>query len=413
MMRSRWILFTVLLLVFVMPLMAQDEAPERTGLRPDAPEFAVRGPFAVGTVDMLIEDAERPLPVAVWYPALYDEGAADYAIYDMGISDLMGEEASLAGEGHAVTGAAPALADAPYPLVVISHGLGGSRYSYFGMSEHLASQGFVVMAVEHVGTAIRDFAEGTADVGSQNTIMSLYYRPADIVRTIDYADEINAADGLLNGLIDTEHIAVWGHSTGGTTVLQAGGARIDFNALSTWCADKESDEFALESCQFLGHEGELAALYGVESAEAALLPSLWDTRVDAIIAAAPGGELHAFGVDGMAAIQVPTLAMVGTGDAIVSPDYNAYWAYDQLGSQEKSLVTFENGGHMMFFNCPPGWKDFCGYDSVWDLPRVEDLKCHFTTAFLKDVFYGDKEAHAALMPENVSFPGISYQTTIH
>jgi predicted dienelactone hydrolase len=389
-----------------------ENKPPAVGLRPDAPPYALHGPYWVGTREFVVEPgSERPLPVTAWYPALNENGSGEYAVYDMGIGDLTPSEASLITEGHALAEGAPALADAPYPPVVISHGLGGSRLAYFGLSEHLASYGFVAIGIEHIGTALRERIQGTSDIGSPNTIQSLYYRPSDVARAIAFADALTAADGQLAGLIDTDHIAVWGHSTGGSTVFQAGGARIDFPALNTWCASKKADRFAEESCQFVSHEDALAELYGVVDPEAALFPPLWDTRVDALVAAAPGGELHVFGDEGIAAVQVPTLIMFGSLDSYVSPEYNALWAYDNIGSQNKALVKFENGDHMMFANCPASFKDLCGYDAVWDIDRAHDLTNHFTTAFLLATLKGDTEAAAALAPDAVSFPGIEYQTT--
>lgn len=406
-----WVVVLLLAALAVVPSLAQEESgPPQVGQRPDAPQYALHGPYWVGTREFSIDDdTERPLPVTVWYPTLNESGATEGVIYDMGVSDLVGADENPVVEGRALADAAPAMVDAPYPLVVFSHGLGGSRVLYFQLAEHLASYGFVVASVEHVGTALRDSFEGTTDIGDENNILSLYYRPTDIMHTITYAHTLTQADGLLAGMIDTEHVAVWGHSTGGTTALQVGGARIDFPALNAWCADKGSEELAAESCQFVGHEEELAKLYGVDNPQAGLFPTLWDTRVDAIVAVSPGGELHAFGDAGVEAIQTPTLIMFGTSDQFVSPEYNALWAYDQISSQTRVLAAFENGGHLMFMNCPDAWKDGCGYDAVWDLPRVEDIKDHFTTAFLLDVLKSDPEAHAALAPENVSFPGITYE----
>jgi hypothetical protein len=53
-----------------------------------------------------------------------------------------------------------------------------------------------------------------------------------------------------------------------------------------------------------------------------------------------------------------------------------------------------------------GW--FCS-DSVWDMDRAHDLINHFTTAFLLATLKDDAEAAAALAPDAVSFPGITYE----
>ena len=82
----------------------------------------------------------------------------------------------------------------------------------------------------------------------------------------------------------------------------------------------------------------------------------------------------------------------------------------------KSLVAFENGDHMLVVDkCDTmpwlidmGAYFFCA-DTVWDMDRAHDLINHFTTAFLLDVLKGDKDAHAALAPSAVSFPGIEYK----
>lgn len=56
----------------------------------------------------------------------------------------------------------------------------------------------------------------------------------------------------------------------------------------------------------------------------------------------------------------------------------------------------------------PGWFGACA-DPVWNVDRAHDLTNHFTTAFLLAQLYGDAEARAALAPDNVQFPGITYE----
>ena len=95
-----------------------------------------------------------------------------------------------------------------------------------------------------------------------------------------------------------------------------------------------------------------------------------------------------------------------------------YPAYDAVSSAQKAQVVFLEAGHNMFDNeckafpymieIDPTLLWACS-DPVWDLSRAHDLINHFTTAFLLDVLKGDKDAHAALTPDAISFPGIAYE----
>jgi predicted dienelactone hydrolase len=397
----RLISFLVVLLTGAsLPAQAQTAVPTAVAPQSDAPDYAKQGLFLVGTQEFVIpdQDGKRPLPFTIWYPALAPEEPAEATA-----------EATRASSGRetvprALIDAVPALTESPYPLLIITHGLGGQRSAYTHLAVHLASYGFVVAAAEHDDSGF-DLTVPIVPVDDQITTLLLYDRPHDIMREIAYADTLTATNGTLAGLIDTEHIAILGHSTGGTTTFQAGGARVDFTALEAWCNDQGINGFTRETCQFVGHGDALATRYGVDKPQDGLFPPLWDNRVDAIVAMAPGGELHAFGDDGIAAVQVPTLILVGTADEYVSPEYNAYWAYDHISSQNKTLASFNGGSHMMFLSC-------CGYDAAKGGPRFEDLKAHLTTAFLLDILKGDQTAHNALLPEAVMFADVEYKTTI-
>ena len=113
------------------------------------------------------------------------------------------------------------------------------------------------------------------------------------------------------------------------------------------------------------------------------------------------------------------MVLAGSANPIAPLDQFAQPAYDYLSSDNKTLLVFTGGGPAIFgdsCSATPwlsddwGLFDLCS-DPVWDMDRTHDLANHFTTAFLLAEFYGDEDAAAALAPDAVQFPGITYETT--
>ncbi|RNJ41107.1 hypothetical protein B5V01_30480 [Mesorhizobium erdmanii] len=343
----------------------------------NAEDYTKPGPFAVGLQKFTFSDTsgKHPMATMVWYPAIGPAPDPADAILKVATD-------------------APAATTGPYPLVVVIHGLSGTGMMFGAVGGHLASHGFVVAAA--------DYDTGPLDDGGswedRQTVWLLYNRPANVVRVIAYVDRLNAAGGKLAGVIDTSRIGVWGLSTGGTTAFQAAGAQIDLKALDAWCAANKEDTKAYETCQFVGHEQAIATHYGVSDPFAALMPPIWDTRVSALVAAAPGGELHAFGDKGIAAVKLPTLIMFASDDTVVSPKFNALWAYDGIGSPDKALAVFDHGGHTLFMN---SW-----------MPNFHEATA-LATAFFLAILKGNPADRAASMHDAASFQGLSYRSTLH
>lgn len=341
-----------------------------------AADYTKPGPFAVGLQKFTIPDVtgKHPMSTMVWYPAA---GPAP----DPAAPILMAKMD------------APPATTGPYPLVLVIHGLNSSGPVYGTLGRLLASQGFVVAAADYDTGLV-----GPADLGDDRpAIWLLYNHAANVVRVIAFADTLTAPGGKLAGIIETSRIGVWGHSSGGTTVFQAGGAQIDLKELDAWCAAHKSEATNADTCQFVGHEQPVATQYGVADPFAAPLPPIWDSRVAALVAVAPD-ELHAFGDTGIAAVKVPMLIMFAADDYMVFPKYNALWAYDGIGSQNKALAVFERGGHMMFMDSSE--------------PAFKEANA-LATAFFLDILKNDPAGKAALMPDALSFPGLSYSSTLH
>ncbi len=383
--------------------------PEAVGLRPDAPPYALHGPYWVGMKEAVIDpDAERPIPVRVWYPALNPTGIEESIDYPTAVQFFpVPEGVPSITVGHALANAAPDTSQAPYPLVLYSHGFSGTRELGAYLTEHLASYGFVVIAPTHLGEVWGEF-------WASNVL-----RPADTSRVIDYAESLTAESGELEGLIDISHLGVAGWSSGGYTAMAAAGARFNHAGFEKWCEEYPESPDAVSNCpDLLAHKQELLALAKLDSAPEGLWPSWGDPRVDAVVAQSGGG--YEFGPVGLAAVTVPVMIQVGSNDTSNTPEWSAYLAYGNISSTQKSLVTLENGNHLIFggkcadnpwiLGTDPGMFWVCS-DSVWDMDRAHDLINHFTTAFLLATLKGDAEAAAALAPDQVSFPGITYEAT--
>ncbi len=395
----------LLSLLLSVPAGAQDNnSPPSTGLRPDAPTYALHGPYWVGEQSFVLEGETNPHDLRVWYPALNPTGAPETTTYVISWMKYQIDSTSEIA-GHALVDAPPDLSAGPYPLVVFSHGLGTESIFYAWLVEHLASYGFVVIGPDH-----QEFTDDT----SSDLVHTTVERPLAITRTIDYAATLTAPDGALAGLIDMDRIAVAGQSYGGYTALAAAGARYnmdDFAARCTKLAPDDPDQFL---CVFADRQDEMAKLAGLDSAPAGLWPSVGDPRVDTIVTIA--GDSYMFGDQGLAEITIPVLAIGGTLDTSTPYAWGVRPTYDNIASQQKILVTLENADHYIAStSCADaptiidlGVYFFCS-DPVWDVDRAHDLMNHFTTAFLLDVLKGDADAHAALTPDGVSFNGIQYE----
>ncbi len=407
--RAKTIVAVSLAILLMAPMLAGAQSgPPSIGLRPDAPPYALRGPYWTGVREFVVDpDSERPMPLLVWYPALNAQGADDAYTYSIQVKWEPGPELDTVVYGHALGDAAPDLSGAPYPVVVVSPGFGTNIAQYTYLTEHLASHGFVVIGVEHQeGVYFMD------ENPLKDAPPSYALRPADIRRTLEYAESLTAADGALAGLLDLEWVAVGGHSSGGYAALAAAGARVNEEVMHQRCeaARAEGDPFGEECFWFEGHEAEIAAIAGFDTTPGELWPSMGDARVDAIISMA--GDAFMFQQAGLAQITVPVLAMGGTNDYF---EWVAGPTFEYAGSAQKVLVAFEEAGHTIFGNncAAMPWlvdveMDWMCTDPVWEHPRTNDLVNHFTTAFLLATLKGDTEAAVTLAPDAVAFPGITY-----
>lgn len=372
---------------------------------------ATPGSHTVGYREFVTVGAqEQPLTLRAWYPARpADEQPATItytATNKFGEQITPGEQ--ITSVGRALADAQPQQTDEPYPLVIFSHGFALSPIVYSTLVEHYASHGYVVLAPEHnerFEGPLPEFWEELID------------RPVDISRTIDFAEQLTASGEALDGLIDTENIAVVGHSYGGYTALAAAGARFDFAAYTARCAALPADDPLTFFCAPVANESDMAVRAGLDEVPSDLWPSLGDPRVTAVVSLA--GDAYLFDQRGLAELEVPVMAMGGTIDEGTPYTWGAELTYDHAGSENKTLVSFPGAGHFLFVDPCESlpwvensvYRDAICTDAVWDT-RPLDIVTHYTTAFLRDTLDGDPAARATLSGEQPDLDDVEYATTL-
>lgn len=122
--------------------------------------------------------------------------------------------------------ALPAAKREPLPIIIFSHGLGGTRENYEYLGRQWAANGFVPVHLQHIGTddsAWRGKAKPMEAMRGAISIQHAIDRADDVKFAIDRLTKLNADDPTWKGKLDLEHIAAAGHSFGAHTAMAVAG----------------------------------------------------------------------------------------------------------------------------------------------------------------------------------------------
>ncbi|HEY6353929.1 MAG TPA: hypothetical protein VIY30_05525 [Burkholderiaceae bacterium] len=235
---------------------------------------------------------------------------------------------------------------AAVPLVVFSHGIGGSRLGYSYLGKHFASHGIASLHLQHVGS------DRQLWFGNPFWVVNRLWKAASEDEAIQRVRDLRfALDELLDHSaygerIDRTRIAAAGHSYGANTVMLAAGATLQRNGHSVEFRDPRIRAALLLSAP----------------------PFYGEPALDRILGT----------------LTLPTLHITATEDVIRVPGYysapdDRLAVFDAAGSRIKTLAVFEGGSHNIF-------TDRAASGGVLLNPRVKSATQELALAFLHSVF---------------------------
>lgn len=161
-----------------------------------------------------------------------------------------------------------ALPDEKMPLVVLSHGSGGSMGSMAWLGAGIAEKGALVVVLNHPGTTSGD--------SSPRRTTRLSERAADLSAVLDHVLD----DPYFGSRVDTSKVTAMGFSLGGATVLGIGGVRLNAQAYKTYC---ETYRDEAQDCIFLERGG-----VDFDALPHEFVADMSDERFSSIVAIDPG-----------------------------------------------------------------------------------------------------------------------------
>lgn len=254
--------FFVLILAMLLLLTACSEPADR-----DAKVGRLHRAYVDAARTNWADSGPRPLAATVWYPAGAGSVESEWrvGVFRFGRNAI----------------------DAPFadarrhPLIVLSHGTGGSAAQLSWLAENLVNAGFLVAAVNHHGNTA---AEDTA--WPQGFIF-----PAERARDLTVVIDQLLADKELAPHIDPARIGAAGFSIGGYSVLAAAGAQLSFAERQLRCANEADNPVCSLPPEAGFSEADLQALANSDTTfKTALVRDeqpVNDRRIRAVYAIAP------------------------------------------------------------------------------------------------------------------------------
>ncbi len=274
-------------------------------------------------------DKARPMTTHIFYPTISERsaplllGAPNNPVFNAG---------DVAFEAQPVND--------KLPLVIMSHGTGGSAPQLLWLAEALVKEGYLVAAVNHHGnTAFESdkYPEG---------YLLWWERSQDLVEVRQQLLQ----DATWGSRIDSKNVAVIGFSLGGYTALSVSGGVTDKALFDAYC-ERATDDF---SCQPQPEFSSVLEAFELVKDTPQVLTSNRRQQaryrlpnLKAVVTIAPA-IVHAFKPESLRAVEIPTLLLVGSEDRIAQSSANAEYAHMLIPNSE--FIMLEGAHHYAFLS---------------------------------------------------------------
>jgi predicted dienelactone hydrolase len=283
------------------------------------PIFIFGQSFNVGEKSLLYQDSSRnrPVKVEIWYPTYEIDSTFERITNLPFILNPTIRDANFVQND--------------FPLVLLSHGTGGNRFSLAWLAIALAKKGYIIAAPDHWGN--------TYDNKIPEYFVRYWERPLDISFLITQILD----DKSIGHYVNKDKIGIVGFSFGGYTALALAGANLECTLLKTNATTPNGKkEFNIPEL------GDLSKLIEQISCDK-VQKTFKDNRIKAFVALSPALGLGFNNTEQTKTIDSPVLIFGADNDNIAPIKTNAEF-YSKLIHNSEFILLEGKVGHYVFLN---------------------------------------------------------------
>lgn len=317
--------------------------------------------FAIGqkSVTFIDESRSRPLLTEIWYPTLdtltKKEPKENQKMLFKTIETI--PNATIPNE--------------KFPLLLISHGTGGNRFSLTWFIERMVKEGYIVVSLDHYGNS------------TFNKI------PREFVKWWERAIDVQFVltnilnDNEIGTKVDSSKIGGVGFSLGGYTNIALAGGYVDRTIRENEKAeDREMPAEFPKTDEIIDFENDSLIVSSYNKYKS----QVKEDRIKAFFVMAPAIGFGFHSKEQTGKITAPIFIVAGKGDTNTPIENNAK-IYHSLIKTSKIHLFDKNVGHYVFLNEPTEFGKEVAPEITIDKPAVDRKEIHEKTLGLALDFF--------------------------